>query len=209
MSMTSWKSVRSTAWAVALLLPMLAGQAACDKKEPSPPSDSPPPPIASGGPPTPQDAQLAKLVEEIGQYRQRLEQNPKDLDALVALGNANLMLRRYDDAKGWYEAALKVDPSRIETRMDLAIALQYLHKPDEAIDQLRLVLEKEPKNATALLNYGVILLEEKHDQAGAISKWETLMTAHPDDPRVPQLRQVVEGLKNPTAAAPPSPPPGG
>jgi cytochrome c-type biogenesis protein CcmH/NrfG len=93
--------------------------------------------------------------------------------------------------------------------MDLAIALQYLHKPDEAIDQLRLVLEKEPKNATALLNYGVILLEEKHDQAGAISKWETLMTAHPDDPRVPQLRQVVEGLKNPTAAAPPSPPPGG
>jgi cytochrome c-type biogenesis protein CcmH/NrfG len=198
-----WQSVALTMCVAALSLPMLLGQAGCDKKEPSPPSDAPPPPVASGDPPAPQDPQLAKAMEEIAQYRERVEQNPKDVEALVALGNANLMLRRYDHAKGWYEQALKVDPNRRDIRMDLAIALRYLQQPDEAIDQLNLVLAKEPKNAAALYNVGIILLEDKHDQPAAIAKWEALMKAHPDDPRVPQLRQMVEGLKHPTAAAPP------
>jgi cytochrome c-type biogenesis protein CcmH/NrfG len=201
MSLTPWKAVRSTAWAVALALPVVLGQASCDKKEPSPPSEAPP--VASGTPSVPQDPQLAKLMAEIVEYRKRVEQNPKDVEALTALGNANLMLKRYVDAKGWYEEALTVDPNRHETRVDLAIALRYLQKPDEAIEQLKLVLAKEPKNAAALYNYGVILLEDKHDQSAAIAKWESLMKAHPDDPRAPQLRQMVEGLKNPTAAAPP------
>jgi cytochrome c-type biogenesis protein CcmH/NrfG len=204
MSMIRWKAVRSTAWAVVLTVFAVMGPAACDKKEPAPPSEAPPPPVASGTPGAPPDPQLAKLVEEIVEYRKRVELNPKDVEALIALGNANLMLKRYVDAKGWYEEALTVDPTRHETRIDLAIALQYLQKPDEAIEQLKLVLAKEPKNATALFNYGVILLEDKHDQTGAIAKWESLMKAHPDDPRVPQLRQMVDGLKNPTAAAPPS-----
>jgi cytochrome c-type biogenesis protein CcmH/NrfG len=204
MSMIPWKSVRSTACAVALVLPVVLGQVACDKKEPAPPSEAPPPPVASGTPPVPEDPQLAKLTEEIVAYRKRVELNPKDVEALIALGNANLMMKRYVDAKGWYEEALTVDPNRYETRVDLAIALRYLQKPDEAIEQLKLVLAKDPKNAAALFNTGVILLEDKQDQTGAIAKWETLMKAHPDDPRVPQLRQMVEGLKNPTAAAPPS-----
>jgi cytochrome c-type biogenesis protein CcmH/NrfG len=204
MSMIPWKSVRSTACAVALVLPVALGQAACDKKEPSPPSEAPPPPVASGTPPVPDNPQLAKLTEEIVAYRKRVELNPKDVEALIALGNANLMMKRYVDAKGWYEEALTVEPNRPETRVDLAIALRYLQQPDAAIEQLKLVLAKDPKNAAALFNTGVILLEDKQDQTGAIAKWETLMKAHPDDPRVPQLRQVVEGLKNPTAAAPPS-----
>lgn len=185
---------------MALAFSVLVGPTACDKKEPAPPSDAPPPPVAS----VPPDPQLVKLTEEVIAYRKRVEQNPKDVEALAALGNANLMMRRYTDAKGWYEEALNVDPTRLETRIDLAIALQYLQQPDEAIEQLKLVLAKEPKNATALYNYGVILLEDKRDQTAAIAKWEALMKAHPDDPRVPQLRQVVEGLKNPTAAASPS-----
>jgi cytochrome c-type biogenesis protein CcmH/NrfG len=198
-----WQFVGLTMFVAALSLPLLLGQAGCDKKASSPPSDAPPS-VASGDPPAPQDPQLAKAMAEIAQYRERVEQDPKDVEALVALGNANLMLRRHENAKGWYEEALKVDPNRLDTRMDLAIAYRYLQKPDEAIEQLKLVLAKEPKNAAALYNVGVILFEDKHDQPGAIAKWEALMKAHPDDPRVPQLRQMVEGLKHPTAAAPPT-----
>lgn len=152
----------------------------------------------------PQDPQLAKAMEEIAQYRQRVDQNPKDVEALSALGNVNLTLGRPDHAKEWYERALKIDPNQQGTRMDLAIAFRYMKKPDEAIEQLKVVLAKDPKNAAALFNMGIILLEDKHDQPAAIAKWESLMKAHPDDPRVPQLRQMVEGLKHPTAAVPPT-----
>lgn len=196
-----WQSVVLSMCVASLALSMLMGQAGCDKKEPAPPDSSPP--VASGDPSAPQDPRLAKAMEEIAQYRQRVDQNPNDVEALAALGNVNLTLGRPDHAKEWYERALKVDPNHQGTRMDLAIALRYMKKPDEAIAQLKLVLAKEPKNAAALFNTGVILLEDKQDQPAAIAKWESLMKAHPDDPRVPQLRQMVEGLKHPTAAAPP------
>ncbi|MFZ5863732.1 MAG: tetratricopeptide repeat protein [Nitrospirota bacterium] len=193
------------AWAVTVSLPMVFGPVACEKKESAPSSEVPAPPAASGESAAPPDPQVAKAMEEIVQYRQRVAQNPNDVEALAALGTVNLMLQRPDHAKEWFERVLKVDPNRKDTRIDLAIALRYLQQSDEAIKQLNLVLAKDPKNAAALFNAGIILLEDKKDQPAAIAKWEALMKAYPDDPRVPQLRQMVEGLKHPTAAAPPTP----
>jgi cytochrome c-type biogenesis protein CcmH/NrfG len=201
---------KAATWMPAMAAAMFLASTACEKKEPAP-SEAPPPAADSSTPPVPQDPKLAKAMEEIAEYRRRADQNPNDVEALVALGNANLMARRHDHAKDWYERALKVDPNRDDTRLNLAIALRYLHKPDEAIDQLKHVLAKDPKNAAALYNMGIILLEDKHDQTAAIAKWDALMKAHPEDARVPQLRQMVEGLKHPAPGAPttPSAPPGG
>jgi len=193
------------AWcAVAILL---AGVTACGKKESTPPAEAPPPAASSEGPggsQGPQDPVIAKAVDDIVQYRMRVEKDPKDVEAMAALGNANLALKRFDHAKEWYERALKVDPNRPEIRMNLAIALRFLGKPDDAMAELNRVLAKDPKNATALYNLGVILLEDKHDQQKAIAKWEALMKAHPDYPHATELRQVVESLKNPQPATPPA-----
>lgn len=177
---------------------------ACEKKDAVvPPGDVPPPAASPASPQTlTQDPALAKAVDDIVQYRMRVEKDPTDVEAMVALGNANLMLRRYDHAKDWYERALKVDPNRTGTRMDLAIALRYLKQPDDAIAQLNRVLATEPKNAAALYNLGVILLEDKNDEKQAIAKWQALINAHPDHPQTPQLQQMVERLKQPKTDAP-------
>jgi cytochrome c-type biogenesis protein CcmH/NrfG len=206
MSTDHLQRILACRWIVAIGIAAALGASACDKKEPGP-SEAPPPAAESA----PQDPRLAKAMEEIAKFRARVEQNPKDVEALAELGNVNLALGRPDHAKEWYDRALEVDPNRSATRIDLAIALRNLQKPDEAIAQLKQVLAKEPKNAAALYNLGIILLEDKQDQPAAIARWEAMMKAHPDDPRVPQLRQVVEGLKHPSAAAPPAdqPPAGG
>lgn len=185
---------------------------ACEKKE-SPPTEAPPP-AASTAPGDsqglPQDPALTKAMDDLAQYRMRVDKDPNDVEALAQLGNANLALKRFDHAKEWYERALKIDPKRTETRMDLAIALRFMGKPDEAISELNKVLANDPKNATALYNLGVILLEDKHDTQKAIAKWEALMKANPDYPHTAELRQMVEALKHPAAAAPSAPPaPGG
>lgn len=180
------------------------GLLACGKKEAPSPTEAPPA-ASSGAPEGAQvirDPALVKAMDDIVQYRMRVEKDPKDAEAMAALGNANLALKRFDHAKDWYERALKVDPNRIETRMDLAIALRFMGKPDDAISELDRVLAKDPKNAGALYNLGVILLEDKHDQQKAIAKWEALMKAHPDYPHATELRQVVESLKNPQPAPP-------
>ncbi len=148
-------------------------------------------------------------MEEVVAYKIRVDKDPKDVEALAAMGNINYSLGRFDHAKEWYERALKVDPKRTDTRMDLALSLRYLQKPDEAIVELKRVLEKDPKNPTALYNLGVILLEDKQDKQGAIARWETLMKAHPDYPKTAQLRQFVESIKRPSSSPPVPPPPGG
>jgi cytochrome c-type biogenesis protein CcmH/NrfG len=198
--------VRAGSWPLVALA--FAGLLACGKKEAPSPTEAPPPAASSGAPEGAQvirDPALVKAMDDIVQYRMRVEKDPKDTEAMAALGNANLALKRFDHAKDWYERALKVDPNRIETRMDLAIALRFMGKPDDAISELDRVLAKDPKNAGALYNLGVILLEDKHDQQKAIAKWEALMKAHPDYPHATELRQVVESLKNP----PPAPPAAG
>lgn len=190
-----------------VLLPLVVVLACAKEDVPAPPADS----VESGvGQEAPPDPRVVKAMEELVAYKARLDQNPKDLEALVAMGNANFSLQRFDHAKEWYERALKVDPKRTTTRMDLALALRYLGQPDAAIGELQRVLAAEPKNPAALYNLGVILLEDKNDSPGAIAKWETLMKAHPDHPQVPQLRQMVETIKQPAAAKrAPTPPAGG
>ncbi len=197
-------NIRVIAAACALTLGAFA-LSACQKKESDPPTEAPPPaasPVPGDSPGLPLDPALAKVMDEVAQYRKRVDQNPNDVEAMVQLGNGSLVLKQFDDAKAWYERALAVDPNRTETRMDLAIALRFLGRTDDAINELNKVLANDPKNAAALYNLGVILLEDKHDQTQAIAKWEALMKANPDYPHAAELRQMVETLKHPAAPAP-------
>jgi len=182
---------------------------ACEKKDEPRPEEQPPvassPQTPSGAP---SDPKVAKLMEDVIAYRMRVEQDPKDVEAMAALGNANFSLGRFDHAKMWYERALKVDPERVATRIDLASSLRYLKQPDDAMSELKKVLAKDPKNPTALYNLGIILLEDKNDQKGAIACWEALITAHPDHPQAPQLRRMVEAIKQQSPGSPPVPPGG-
>lgn len=200
-AVVSRRGVRRLAYVLVLLIGF--APLACNQKDPEP-SEAPPPTGSTEGAP---DPQVAKAMEELVAYKARVDRNPQDVDALAAMGNANFSLQRFDHAKEWYERALKVDPKRHATRMDLALALRYLGKPDEAVAQLQRVVAVEPTNAAALYNLGVILLEDKNDSRGAVARFEALMKAHPDHPQTPQLRQMVEAIKHPKTA--PAPPPGG
>jgi cytochrome c-type biogenesis protein CcmH/NrfG len=191
-------------WCLGLAL-LVGAVVACEKKDKPPVSDAPPP-VASAGPSQP-DPRIAQAMEEVLAYKVRVDKDPNDVEALEAMGNANVSLRRFDHATVWYERALKVDPNRHATRTNLALALRFLGKSDEAIAELKRVLAKDPKNADAIYSLGVILLEDKKDEQGAVARWEALIKAHPDDPRTPQLRQMVKTIRHPTSS-PPSPPGG-
>ncbi|MCI0528003.1 MAG: hypothetical protein L0Y56_11260, partial [Nitrospira sp.] len=71
---------------------------------------APPPPIAPPQGPGPHPGMggdmtqypAGRVMEQINQYKQRLEANPKDREALIALGNANFDIQRFDKAKELY-----------------------------------------------------------------------------------------------------------
>lgn len=184
--------------------------------EAAPPSEAgtpaapsaPPPPIAPplGGDPHPpltgplSQSMANQVMERINQYKERLKADPQDLEALIALGNANFDIQRYEQAKDLYLQALEIDPENVLVRTDLASCYRNLGDTARSLEELNRVLAANPTHETALYNLGVILLNDKQDTQGAISAWEKLIAAHPDVDYAEALQEKVEQLKAGAAA---------
>ena len=138
-----------------------------------------------------------RVMEQINLYKERLEANPKDLEALIALGNANFDIQRFDKARELYLRALEIDPMNITVRTDLASSYRNLGEMELAFKELNRVLSINSKHETALYNLGVLLLKDKHDPKGAIEAWEKLIATHPDLAYAPELKKKIEELNRP------------
>ncbi len=155
-------------------------------------------------------------MQRIQEYKKRLEKNPKDLEALIFLGNANFDIQRFEKAKEYYEAALKVDGENVHVRADLASTLRNIGLSmvgsgremkngarekegerliDRAVAELRKVLKASPDNDVALYNLGVILLNDRNDRKGAIQAWEALIRLKPTDKLSLELQKKIKELK--------------
>jgi len=155
-----------------------------------------------GGPPphSPANTQvhskeISLLVSEIDDMRKRFKKNPKDLEALIYLGNANFDIQRFDQARDLYLTALEVDPNHVHVRTDLASCFRNLGESDRAIRELKKVLEIEPSHGTALYNLGVIFLNDKKDPTEALRFWEAFAREHPQSARTAGLNQKINQLK--------------
>ena len=187
--------------AISCLL-IAAGLGACGKSD-KPAQVADPPAQSSAGQPPSVSVMGAKdqgvgIMEKIQEYRQRLDKDPKDLEALIFLGNANYDIQRFDKAVEYYERALVLDPKNLQVRTDLATSYRNSGKPDEAIKELKQVLAIDPKHETALYNLGFILLNDKKDTKGALKVWNTLVSQDPADPKFGALRTWIQQIKKGT-----------
>jgi tetratricopeptide (TPR) repeat protein len=143
-----------------------------------------------------------RVMEQINLYKQRLEANPKDVDALVALGNANFDIQRFDNARELYLRVLEIEPKNVRVRTDLASCYRNMRDVEQAFKELNRALSIDPKHETALYNLGVLLLNDKQDPKGAIAAWEKLITAHPDLVYTQELKEKIAELNSPRADHP-------
>lgn len=139
--------------------------------------------------------QAEKIMAQLHGYRERLNKNPKDLESLIMLGNANYDLKRYDKAKELYIRAIEVDPKNLFVRTDLASTYRYTGEVEKAILELKKVLSLDARHETALYNLGVILLNDKKDLDGAIKAWEELINHNPNSVFSKELQKKVTELK--------------
>ncbi|MHB8483137.1 MAG: tetratricopeptide repeat protein [Nitrospiria bacterium] len=142
------------------------------------------------------------LMGEINVYKDRLKKNPKDLEALIFLGNSNFDIKRFEKAKELYIQALSIDPKNPFVRTDLATCFRSLGQFDQAVVELRTVLAITPRHPPALFNLGVILLNDKGDQKGAIEVWQQLLESHPKDVLAKGLAEKINQLKTQGVLAP-------
>jgi cytochrome c-type biogenesis protein CcmH/NrfG len=187
---------------VITLLLLAAGLAACNKGDKTPAAEAPAsqPSSQPGSQPPAVSVMGAKdqsvgMMERIQEYRQRLDKDPKDLEALIFLGNANYDIQRFDKAAEYYEKAIALDPKNLPVRTDLAMCYRNTGKVDQAVEELKQVLAMDPKHKTALYNLGFIMLNDKKDKKEALKAWDTLVSQNPTDPEYDSLRARIQQIK--------------
>ncbi len=111
--------------------------------------------------------------------QQRLDANPKDVAALVELGNIYFDGSQWPAAIDYYTRALNETPKNPDVRTDMGIAYFYSGNPDRALKEFDQALKDDPRHAQTLFNVGIVKMNGKNDPKGAIAAWESLLKIDP------------------------------
>lgn len=136
----------------------------------------------------------AEVVELLQQLQQRADENPKDAQVRVVLGNAYYEMKRFDAAIRWYEAALALEPDNISTNTDLGTAYFYVGNPSKALDIFNKSLQLDPNHPQTLQNIGVVNISMGNTAAG-LQAWQKLLETNPDYPQIDQIREQIKQVQ--------------
>jgi tetratricopeptide (TPR) repeat protein len=137
---------------------------------------------------------------ELRAYREILARDPKNAAAAVKAGNLLYDAQRYVEAIGFYQQAFAINPRDINVSTDLGTSLWYAGRADEALAQYERSLAINATHAQTLFNVGIVRADGKHDYAGAVSAWSTLLNANPDYPAVARVKSLVADAQQKVAA---------
>lgn len=138
----------------------------------------------------PLDQDRARALESVAQ------QNPKDVQPRVQLGNMYFDAEQYPQAITWYEQAFALDQKDPNLSTDLGVAYYYTNQPDRAIKQFDHSLTIDAKHTKTWLNMGIVRAFGKQDLAGAQKAWEQVVAIAPDSQEGQAAKKGLEGLRN-------------
>jgi len=122
----------------------------------------------------------------------RLQQNPRDLEALIGLGRVYLQAGQMPKAIEMYKRALEIDHSNVSALSGLAMILAQAGHSDQALILFDKALAVNPQIPMALLFKGRILFEDKKDYAGAVAHWEKFLRVMPQGEPAEVVRGWIE-----------------
>jgi cytochrome c-type biogenesis protein CcmH/NrfG len=160
-----------------------------EEKMPPLPSSIKPPQSA------PAPALTPDIQNQISTLKSILKEDPKNLKALVELGNIYFDSDQLDPAIQAYSKALELDPKNPNVRTDMGIMYRRKGDPDRAIAEFSRAAQDDPKHVNSRYNIGVVFLHDKGDIKGAIKAWEDFLRVEPAGPRAENIRNQMEKMK--------------
>ena len=163
-----------------------AGPAAAPAAVAQSQAQAPPP---AGSQTIPLDPERVRALEAVAQ------QNPKDAQPRVQLGNMYFDAEQYPQAITWYEQAMALDDRDPNVSTDLGVAYYYTNQSDRAIAQFTHSLSLDARHTKTLLNMGIVRAFGKQDLAGAQEAWEQVVAIAPSSPEAQAAQKGLDGLK--------------
>ncbi|MBP6964021.1 MAG: tetratricopeptide repeat protein, partial [Armatimonadetes bacterium] len=119
-----------------------------------------------------------KADEAVVQLEKALQSNPRQVFALVNMGRALALQKRFGEAEQCYRRALHEDPGNREAHYYLGYALASQNRLDEAVQQYKEAVRLDPHYADAYFNLGVIYDSwQRYDDA--IASYRTAVKINP------------------------------
>lgn len=136
-----------------------------------------------------------KSPEELRQLENLTKQNPGNVNAWIALGNAQMDAQRFAEAIIAYQRALELDPKNVDVRVDMGTCYRGVSQPEKALEEYRKALKIKPSHPNAHRNSGVVLAYDLNRKAEGIKAFEKYLEVFPGAVDAVQIRQTIEELK--------------
>jgi cytochrome c-type biogenesis protein CcmH/NrfG len=124
-----------------------------------------------------------------------IKADPKNVQALVELGNLYYDNHVYPQAIEYYTRALELKPDDVGVRTDLGTAYWYSGFADKAVAEYAKSLKLQPTHAQTLFNLGIVRMDGLNDPAGAIAAWEKLLATNPTYPEKDRVLALIAQAK--------------
>jgi cytochrome c-type biogenesis protein CcmH/NrfG len=161
-----------------------------EEKTPSPPAAISPP--SATNVPSPPAPDLSKQIEALQGI---LKEDPRNLKALIELGNVYFDTDQAEKAIEAYSKALQIEPNNSDVRTDLGIMFRKKGDFDRAVSEFKKAAQTDPGHVNSRYNLGVVLLHDKGDVKGAVAAWEDYLKVEPAGPRAENIRTQMGKMR--------------
>jgi len=152
----------------------------------------PQPPLPPAPPPGPDPAELNLKIQAL---KDIVKKDPKNLPALVELGNLYFDSGQPKEAIEVYSQYLALKPDNADVRTDMGIMYRALGEFDRAIEEFKKAAQSDPKHINSRYNIGIVLLHDKNDIQGAIKAWEEYLKVDSKSEKAQRVRSQIEKMK--------------
>jgi len=149
-------------------------------------------PLPPAPPPGPDPAELNLKIQAL---KDIVKKDPKNLSALVELGNLYFDSGQPKEAIEAYSRYLAIKPDNPDLRTDLGIMYRALGDFDRAIEEFKKAAQSDPKHVNSRYNMGIVLLHDKQDVKGAVKAWEEYLKVDSKSERAQRVRSQIEKMK--------------
>lgn len=155
----------------------------------------PVPSPASGGGSGPGTGRPVAAEDEgrVAALRARLEADPADLDAALALSHALLASQSFDEAAQYNARVLEKRPDDPEAMVHQGLMRSASGDLDGGVALVDAVLLKDPKMPEALLFRGMLAMQGR-DRPAAVAYWRHYLEVAPPGARTERIRAALSAL---------------
>jgi tetratricopeptide (TPR) repeat protein len=147
------------------------------------------------------EALMQHVTEQIGRMKARLQSNPRDLEALIGLGNAFYDAGKFKEAIEYYTRAVEIDPSNPDVISDLGVSYRGVGEPRRAVETFRRAIQVRADHWQSWLNIAIVSMFDLNELGAADEALRKVEALQPNLPNLKQLRDHLQHLRQPPAPA--------